>query len=97
MSERVAGVPQLYLYAGSIIVSGSVLFLSNVTSIRAGAGGLSYYIAMICAAGMVVVGLYEAATNDPDEYDVGGTVLGLIMLGALGIATGALLGFFGVW
>ncbi|RJT07430.1 hypothetical protein [Halococcus sp. IIIV-5B] len=97
VSNRIAGIPTLYLYTGSIIVYGAVILLTNLPAIRAGTSALAQQIAMVAAAGMVVIGIYEVITKSPEEYDVAGPVVGLLVLGASGLLIATLLGFLGVW
>ncbi|WP_147464893.1 hypothetical protein [Halococcus sp. IIIV-5B] len=76
MSDRIAGIPALYLYSGSIIVYGTVILFNNLPAIRAGTSALAQQIATVAAAGMVIIGIYEAYTKNPDEYDIAGPVVG---------------------
>lgn len=97
MSNRIAGIPTLYLYTGSIIIYGAVILLTNLPAIRAGTSALAQQIATVAAAGMVAIGIYEAITESPDEYDVAGPIVGLLVLGASGLLVATILGFLGVW
>lgn len=97
MNERVVGIPQLYLYSGSIIIYGTVMLLINLSEVLEGTNGLSYQLAAVAAVAMIAIGIYEAFTSDPDEYDVAGPVVGLVVLGAVGMTIALLLEFFGVW
>ena len=97
MSTRIAGFSRLYLYSGSIIVYGVVMLFSNLSGILEGTDGLSYQLAVVAAIAMIAIGLHEALTNDPDEYDIASPVVGLVMLGALGMATVLLFELLGVW
>ena len=97
MSTRLAGIPTLYLYSGSIIAYGAVMLLLNLSDVLERANGLSYYLAAVTAVAMIAIGVYEAFTNNPDEYDIAGPVVGLVALGAVGMATTLLFEFFGVW
>ena len=97
MNNWIAGISQLYLYSGSIIAYGAVMLLLNLSEILEGTSGLSYYLAAVTAVAMIAIGVYEAFTNNPDEYDIAGPVVGLVALGAVGMATTLLFEFFGVW
>ena len=97
MSTRIVGFSRLYLYSGSIIVYGVVMLFSNLSGILEGTDGLSYQLAVVAAIAMIAIALHEALTNDPDEYDIASPVVGLVFLGALGMAITLLFDFLGVW